>query len=244
MSGVITLVPCTYIPSNLWLNSVVADINAEILSAAVTQAASTTTATTTANVAATVSASASTTVAAETAVTAGTTTSVAGTSAVSATTAAISSVAVPIAVSMMAILAAGMVIDVAKAQRELRRCHKLTIETVFSSKNQLVNALFAYSKEDACKIYEEADGSLIVRYHLQDYFFRMDQKRGCYNLEIVNAQHPLEELEKINRIQLCYMDAVRRRSYESLMKTVAEQGWTVEQDVTESDGSRCVSILI
>lgn len=247
MSYIASLIPCPYIPANFAVSSVVAEMNAEIASAAVSQAASTAVTTQTA---AAVNASVAANTAASSSVAAGASTSIASTSAaaststVSASVAAISSVALPIAVSVMAILAAGMVIDVAKAQRELRRCHKLSIETVFTSREQLIDALFAQSGADECKIYEEKDGSLIVRYRLQDYFFRMNKKRGCFDLEIVNAQHPKDELEKINRIQQHYMEAVRRHSYESLMKTVTEQGWTVEEDETRKDGSRYISILI
>lgn len=246
MSYVASLIPCPYIPANFAVSSVVAEMNAAMTSAAVSQAASTAATvqtTTVTNTAVAASSAVTANTAASSAVAAGTT-AVEGASAVSASAAAISTVALPIAVSIMGILAAGMIIDVAKAQRELRRCHKLSIETVFISKEQLIDALFARSGEDECKIYEEKDGSLIVRYRLQDYFFRMNPTRGCFDLEIVNAQHPVDELEKINQIQLSYMEAVRRHSYESLMETVREQGWTVEQDVTEKDGCRYISILI
>lgn len=237
MSYIASLIPCPYIPAHFAVDTVVAEMNAQIASAAVSQTASTA-----ASVQTVGSVAANT--AAATSVATETGTSVAGASAVSASTTAISTVALPVAVSIMAVLAAGMVIDVAKAQRELRRCHKLSIETVFTSREQLIQALFAQGGEETCKIYEEKDGSLIVRYRLQDYFFRMDPVRGCFDLEIVNAQHPVDELEKINQIQQCYMEAVRRHSYESLMETVTQQGWTVEEDVTQKDGSRYISILI
>lgn len=158
--------------------------------------------------------------------------------------AAFSAVALPIAVSVMAVLAAGMVIDIARMQRELRRRHTLSIETVFTRRDQLIEALFSQCGEDECHIYEEDNGDLIVRYQLQDYFFRMDESCGFFKLEIENAQHPQDELTKINQIQSCYLEAVRRHSYEGLMEAVRQNGWTVERDETGADGSQYISIII
>lgn len=238
MSYIASLIPCSYIPANFAVSSVVAEMNAQFASAAASQAATSATAAVSTSTSAAAGTAVSSATASSSVASAGTT------AAASSAAAALSTVALPIAVSLVAMLAAGLIIDIAKAQKELRRCQKLSIETVFTSRDALVEALFSHGGEDSCQIYEEQDGSLIVRYQLQDYFFHMNPERGCFDLEIINAQHPVDELEKINQIQLHYIEAVRQHTYRSLMETVAQQGWTVERNEAGEDGSIYVSILV
>jgi len=183
----------------------------------------------------------------------GTTVSTAGTALAQATTAAAASqafaafvtAALPAAVTVIAVFAAGLTLDMIHQDRQMRKNAELEIPTVFSDKDTLIRALFAYDKEQECSIYDDPEHQVVtVKFRLQDYCFQMNNERGCYDLRIKNAGTCKKMLDSVNAIQDEYLKAVKNSVVEQLYNHVKLNGWSVESDTYDEENNRVITIEV
>lgn len=165
-------------------------------------------------------------------------------SATSAAYAAFAAVAVPIAVTVLAALASGVAIDVINFQKKLHKQNFATVPTVFTSKEKLIEALYAYDKEQACTVYSDGDSSVTARFRLEDYEFTMNEERGMYDLTIRNAGSCETILAQINTLQQEYIKAVRSEIYSRLINGAESNNWSVESETEEDDGTLCIRLTV
>lgn len=157
---------------------------------------------------------------------------------------AFTAVAVPLAVTVMAVLVTGMTIDMVKFNRKLFRENTMVVPTVFSDKKTLINAIYAYDKNRVCTIYESDDGTLTARMELEDYIFEPDPGTGFYRLTIRNAGTCERMLEQINTLQQAYIEAVRTETYNRLRQSAQRNGWSIESEERAQDGTMTLRVMV
>lgn len=153
------------------------------------------------------------------------------------------SAAVPVIAAVMASLTAGITIDVVKFQKKLNKKNIAKIPTVFTSREMLIEAIYAYDTEHACTVYQAEDGSVTARFMLEDYEFTMN-KNGMYDLTVRNAGSCEEILEQINMIQQEYVRAVRTEVYNRLINSAESNQWSIESEEIEEDGTLRISLTV
>jgi len=231
MSANLVLAPLSYFPS--YIPSVHITTQSLLGSGTIVQSAAAT-ATTTA---------ATTTTTTTTAVSSAASAS-ASASATSAAYAAFAAVAVPIAVTVLAALASGVAIDVINFQKALHHQNIATVPTVFTTKDKLIEALYAYDKDQTCTVYSDGDSTVTARFQLEDYEFTMNEERGMYDLTIRNAGSCETVLQQIDMLQQEYVKAVRSDIYTRLINGAESNNWSVESETVEDDGTLCIRLTV
>ena len=159
--------------------------------------------------------------------------------------AAFASAALPVAVAIISAYALGLTMDMIHQDRKMKAGAEMDIATVFTDKDTLIRALFAYDKEHECRIYDDPEQQLLtVRFRLQDYYFRMNPERGCYDLHIENAGTCQKMLESVNALQEEYMKAVKTAVVANLYKHIRQNAWSVESDVYDEEDNRVITIEV
>lgn len=153
-------------------------------------------------------------------------------------------IALPIAVAMVGILATGMVLDVSKYRRDLKKCHEITLQTAFADKESLIRAFSKQIDTGEVALFHTSTGGLKVRYELEDYIFEMDNQSGYYILTVRNIVDADAMLDNINTLQRAYIDAVNHHAYLNLLQAVAEHGWSIEEDYYQEDGTHYISVQV
>lgn len=169
----------------------------------------------------------------------------AATAAVSPMMTALATAAVPVAVAVLAVLAAGMTLDIVKQTREMKRNAEVRLPTVFSDLKALEQAIFAYDEKGECEMYyDEERDMLTVRYALEDYVFQRDPETGFYQLHVKNVAGTCRSVvDSVNAIQLAYMEAVRSAVRERIYSEAQKQGWEIESDVEDGE-DRVITLLV
>ena len=165
--------------------------------------------------------------------------------AATAASSAFAAMALPLAVTILAGLTAGVMIDLSKTHRAAKRSETLEVPTFFSSKELLIRALSAYDGNGECALYENDKlGTVTARYRLEDYIFTMNPQTGCYDLTVKNAAYCEKVSAQIGALQEVYRGAMRDAMVAQLYEKARENGWVVESDEEDADATRTISLLV
>ena len=165
--------------------------------------------------------------------------------AVAAGTSAFAAIALPVAATILGVLAVGLAVSVIVQDREMKKKSLMQIPTVFTSRERLIDALFAYDKKGECDIFEnENTKTITAKYELQDFIFTMNSETGCYDLTIKNAGNCEQMIDQINALQDEYRKAVNGIIIARLYEKVKSYGWTVESDTIDQNETRTISLCV
>ena len=153
-------------------------------------------------------------------------------------------VAVPLAATVMTVLAAGMTLEMVQFDRKMKRSHEMVIPTVFTDRKMLIDAICAYDRDHVCTIYEDTDGTITARMKLEDYIFEPDPDTGFFRLTIRNAGTCERMLAQINDLQKEYMRAVRSETYSRLRQSAQRNGWNIESEEHAKDGTVTLRVRV
>lgn len=156
---------------------------------------------------------------------------------------AVATAAVPIAVAVLAVLAAGMTIDLVEQGKQARR-DVIKLPTVFTDLQALQSAIFDYDQDGECEMfYDDAQDVLTVRFRLENYVFQRDPDTGFYNLTVTNAGTCRRVAASVNAIQEAYTGAVRQMVCNQLFDAAGKNGWEVESDFEDGE-DRVITLLV
>lgn len=162
---------------------------------------------------------------------------------ITASSAAFAAVALPIAITVLAGLAAGVTYELVKQEKTIRNQHVVQMETFFTSKENLINALVQYDKNHECEIFvNEQEDTIIARYKFEDYIFQHDEQSGFYKLIIKNAGICEKVLKQVNDIQNEYCKAVKTSIVNRLYEKSSQNGWIIENDYEDEEETRTIMI--
>ena len=164
---------------------------------------------------------------------------------ITASSAAFAAAALPIAVTVLAGLALGVTVELVQQNKALRKQNIVQIETFFTSKDDLLQALARYDKKGECELFvNDEDHTITARYKLEDYVFRRNDQTGCYILTIKNAGICEEVLQQVNNIQDEYCRSVKETLVRRLYEKSAQNGWVIEEDYEDEEETRTISIRV